>query len=125
VSRHLPYIAVAAAAAAVSWACACRSGTRDDAPPCSAVAARFLDLARHDIAGAKLDDATAHAVADQLPAMRDSLAQICSDGKWSAQVRRCLVLTSDRAGFETCQQQLTDEQRRELDRASRGTGPSP
>ena len=109
---------------AMMVASACRGGGDAD-PPCSAVAARFFDLARHDLAGAKLDDASQHAVADQLPAMRDALAQICSDGKWNAQVRRCLVQASDRAGFETCEQQLTDEQRRELDRASRGTGGSP
>jgi hypothetical protein len=104
---------------------ACRGGAGDAAPPCSAVAARFLDLARTDLASAKLDDVMARAVTDQLPAMRDSLAQACTDGSWSAATRNCLVHASDRVGFETCEQQLTDEQRRDLDRASRGNPRSP
>jgi hypothetical protein len=98
----------------------CRGGGRDSGPPCSAVAARFLDIARHDLDQAKVDDATRRAVADQLPAMRDSLAQACTDGAWSAAVRGCLVAARDHVGFEACEQQLTDEQRRDLDRANRG-----
>jgi hypothetical protein len=105
-------------------AAACRRGIADEVP-CSAVAARFLDLARTDLAGAKLDDAMTRAVTDQLPAMRDSLTQACTDGHWSAAARNCLVHASDRVGFEACQQQLTDEQRRDLDLASRGTPRSP
>ena len=96
----------------------------DDGPPCSAVAAKFLDVARYDLSNAKLDEATAHAVADQLPAMRDSLAQACSDGRWSAQVRRCLAQANDHVAFEACEQQLTDEQRRALDRVTR-SNPDP
>jgi hypothetical protein len=100
----------------------CR-GSSDDAPPCSAVAARFLDIARHELDGAKLDDATRHDVTDQLPAMRDTLAQACTDGHWTAATRKCLVQASDHVSFEACEQQLTDEQRRDLDRANRGTTP--
>jgi len=116
-------------ASVVAWAVACagchRGGT-DDAPPCSAVAARFLDLATYDLSQAKVDDLARRAVADQLPAMRDSLAQACVDGRWSAAVRTCLVKASDHVGFETCERQLTDEQRRDLDRANRGTSaPAP
>ncbi len=120
-NRHPPYIVVVAAAA-LSWACACRSSTRDDAPPCSAVAARFLDLAKYDLAQAKVDDATGREVTDQLPAMRDALAQACSDGKWSPAIRRCLVKASDHVSFEACEQQLTDDQRRDLDRTNRAPG---
>ena len=105
-------------------AAACR-GRGDGAPPCSAVAARFVDIARHELANAKLDEATARAVTDQLPAMRDSLSQACTDGKWSGGVRRCLVQASDHAGFETCEQQLTDEQRGDLERATRGRPETP
>lgn len=103
---------------------ACR-GRADGAPPCSAVAARFVDIARHELANAKLNEATARAVMDQLPAMRDSLSQACADGKWSAGVRQCLVQASDHAGFETCEQQLTDEQRGDLERATRGRPETP
>jgi hypothetical protein len=105
-------------------AVACR-GRGDAAPPCSAVAARFVDIARHELANAKLDEATSRAVMDQLPAMRDSLSQACTGGKWSAGVRQCLVQASDPAGFEICEQQLTDEQRRDLERATRGRPETP
>ena len=100
---------------------ACR-GSGDDAPPCSAVAARFLDLAKYDLAQAKVDETTAREVTDQLPAMRDALAQACNDGKWSPAIRRCLVHAGDHVSFEGCEQQLTDEQRRDLDRANRAPG---
>jgi hypothetical protein len=92
----------------------------DTGPPCGAVAAKFLEIARHDLDGAKVSDAIRHAVTDQLPAMRDALAQACSEGKWSAAVRNCLVLANDHVAFETCEQQLTDEQRRDLDLRTRG-----
>ena len=103
---------------------ACR-GRGDGAPPCSAVAARFVDIARHELANAKLDESTGRAVTDQLPAMRDSLSQACTDGRWSAGVRQCLVQANDHAGFETCEQQLTDEQRGDLERATRGRPETP
>jgi hypothetical protein len=104
---------------------ACRGGSGDAAPPCSAAAARFLDIARRDLATAGVDDATSRAVRDQLPAMRDALAAACTDGNWSAALRKCLVRANDHGDFETCEQQLTDEQRRDLDRATRGTAGSP
>lgn len=110
--------------AIIVGALACRGG-RDTAPPCSAVGARFVEIARHELAGAKLDEATARAVTDQVPAMRDSLAQACADGRWTAAVRQCLVQASDRVGLETCEQQLTDEQRRDLDHATRGAPDAP
>jgi hypothetical protein len=105
-------------------AVACRGGG-DAAPPCGAGAARFVDIARHELATAKLDEATARTVADQLPAMRDSLDRACTEGRWAPATRKCLVQASDHVGFETCQQQLTDEQRRDLDRATRGATESP
>ena len=113
-------LAVALAALAALALGGCRGGARDAAPPCSTVAARFLDLARYDLGQAKVNDAMRRAVADQLPAMRDSLAAACTDGGWSAAVRACLVAARDHVGFEACEHQLTDEQRRDLDRANRG-----
>jgi hypothetical protein len=103
---------------------ACRGGASDAAPPCSAVAARFLDLARYDLGRAGVDDATRRAVEDQLPAMRDSLTGACADGRWSAAARTCMVLAGDHVGFESCERQLTDQQRRDLDRANRGASGS-
>lgn len=115
-----------AAGVAAAWlaVAGCRGPGRTDdaAPPCSAVAARFMDLARSDLDKARPDEATARAVTDQLPAMRDALAQACSDGRWAAQVRSCLAHAGDRVGFVACEQQLTDEQRRDLDRADRAPG---
>jgi len=80
---------------------------------------------KYDLKNAKVDEATARAVTDQLPAMRDALAQACTDGAWSAATRGCLVRANDHAGIEACEQQLTDEQRRDLDRVSRGTPETP
>lgn len=100
----------------------CRKN-KDDAP-CGAVASRLFALAREDLAKAKVDPSTRRAVADQLPAMRDSLTQACTDGKWSTQVRNCMVTATDHVALQTCQQQLTDDQRRALDQASRGETPS-
>lgn len=98
-------------------------GHGDDTPPCSAVAARFLDLARYDLDHAKVDEASRRDVADQLPAMRDTLAQACADGTWTPAIRKCLVAAGDHVSFASCEQQLTDEQRRDLDRANRGSSP--
>jgi hypothetical protein len=98
----------------------CRGGAGDPGPPCGAVGAKFLEIARYDLAHTKLDDAVVRAVTDQLPAMRDALVQACTDGKWTAVTRKCLVQANDRLGFEACEQQLTDEQRGDLDRATRG-----
>jgi hypothetical protein len=94
-------------------------GKKDDAT-CGAVASRLFALAREDLARAKLDPATRRAVADQLPAMRDALTQVCTDGKWTTQVRNCMVSSGDHLALQACQQQLTDEQRRALDRAQAG-----
>jgi len=75
-------------------------------------------LARADLDKdkAKYDDATRRLVMDQLPAMRDSLVDACTETKWSDAVRRCLVDAVDHAAFEACQQQLTDAQRQALAR---------
>jgi hypothetical protein len=120
----LAFRAFALAAFALGASVACRGRAGDGAPPCGAVAARFLEIARYDLEAAKVDEATARAVGDQLPAMRDALAQACSEGSWSGATRACLVRASNHVDIESCEQQLTDEQRRDLDRASRGnSGP--
>lgn len=96
----------------------CRS--KSDDATCSAVASRLFTIAREQLEIAKVDPVTRRAVADQLPAMRDSLTQACSDGKWSTQVRNCMVSAGDHVALQTCQQHLTDEQRRALDRTTTG-----
>lgn len=85
----------------------------------------MFTVAREDLGSAAVDPATRRAVADQLPAMRDSLTQICTDGKWSTQVRNCMANAADHVALQACQQQLTDEQRRALDLAARGVTTSP
>ena len=112
-------------AAILVFLAACHGGAGDAAPPCSAVAARFVEIAKHDLETAKVEAATSRAVTEQLPAMRDMLAQACTEGKWTGATRSCLVHANDHGGFETCEQQLTDEQRRDLDRATRGTSDTP
>ena len=95
-------------------------GGKKDEASCPAVANRLFTLAREDLAKAQVDAATRRGVADQLPAMRDALTQICTDGKWSTQVRNCMVTSGDPLALQACQQHLTDEQRRALDRAVSG-----
>ncbi len=93
---------------------------RKDEAPCGTVASRLFTIAKDDLGKATVDPATRKAVADQLPAMRDALTQICTDGAWSTQVRNCMANAVDHAAFQACQTQLTDDQRRGLDRAARG-----
>ncbi len=103
-------------------ACRAKAG---DGPPCATVAGRFFTLAHADLDRAQLDDTLRRAVADQLPAMRDALDQICSEGKWPAAVRDCMTRAEDRTALEACERQLTDEQRAALDRGTRGETSSP
>jgi hypothetical protein len=107
------------AAAFVPSIAGCHRKSADDAP-CATVASHMFTLAHQDLGSATVDPATRRAVADQLPAMRDSLTQICTDGKWSTQVRNCMANAPDHVAMQACQQQLTDEQRRALDLAARG-----
>lgn len=93
-------------------------GGKKDEASCKAVATRLFTLAHEDLGSATVDPATRRAVADQLPAMRDALTQICTDGKWSTQVRNCMVSAGDHLALQACQQHLTDEQRRALDQVT-------
>lgn len=89
---------------------------------CGTVASRMFTIAHDELAKATVDPATRRAVADQLPAMRDALTQVCTDGAWSAQARSCMANAPDHAALQACQQHLTDDQRHGLDRAARGGG---
>jgi hypothetical protein len=103
-------------------ACRAKAG---DSPPCATVAGRFFTLAHADLDHAQVDDTLRRAVVDQLPAMRDSLDHVCSEGKWSAAVRDCMVKAEDRPALTACERQLTDDQRAALDRGTRGETTSP
>lgn len=98
---------------------ACRDGAKDG-PPCGAVGAKFFALAKDALATNQPEPTLRRAVLDQLPAMRDAIVHACTESRWSAAVRTCLVQASDHAAFEACEQQLTDAQRADLDRAARG-----
>jgi hypothetical protein len=125
----------------VLFAAACRA--KSDAAPCGTVAGQFFQLANRDLgsasidsappfggpaspgkAGLAIDDKTRRAVSDQLPAMRDQLALACTEGAWSGAVRTCMANAQDHAAFQACEQQLTDDQRKALDRASAEPPPS-
>ena len=97
---------------------ACRD--RSEPPPCGTVAGQFYTLATDELEKALLEPATRRAVIDQLPAMRDALAIACTEGAWSIAARTCMVAAQDHAAFQACESQLTDDQRRGLDRAARG-----
>lgn len=115
-------LVVLVAALTCAGAAACKA--KSDAPPCGTVAGQFYRLASDELGSAGADDTTRRAVADQLPALRDSLAIACSDGKWSAAVRSCMVTAANHAAFQACEQQLTDDQRKALDHAADGEHPS-
>jgi hypothetical protein len=97
----------------------CKRGG-DGAPACDAVGAKFLVLAKDDLEKKQPDEVLRRGVEDQLPAMRDSMVYVCTETKWAGAVRQCLVDATDHAAFETCEQQLTDVQRRDLARAALG-----
>jgi hypothetical protein len=99
-------------------------GGKKDEASCGAVASRLFAVMREDLGSANVDPATRRKVADQLPAIRDALTQSCTDGKWSTQVRNCMVSAGDHLALQACQQHLTDEQRRALDHAIAGETPS-
>ena len=98
---------------------ACRRAN-PDAPPCGAVGAKFLALTKDSLIKSTLGEDMRRGVLESLPAMRDSIVTVCSDSKWSAGVRKCLVEANDHVAFEACEQQLTDAQRRSLDQSSQG-----
>lgn len=90
-----------------------------DAPPCGAVGATFFALSKDRLMHSTLDSDhdLRRAVEDQLPAMRDSIVHACTETKWSAAVRKCLVEAKDHVAFQACEQQLSDAQRQALDRS--------
>lgn len=104
-------------------ASACNKKSGGEAP-CGAVGNRLFTLATDDLAKQTVEPGIRRMVADQLPAMRDALTAACADGGWSAAARNCMAAAVDHAAFQTCQQQLTDDQRRALDLAAQGKTPS-
>lgn len=91
---------------------------RRDEVPCSAVAAKVLVIAQAETQSAKVAEEMRQRVAIQLPAVRDAVDGACEAGKWSIEVRRCMVNAADAAALAACQSQLTDEQRAALGRTT-------
>ena len=116
-SRLLVVFALVASSAACN-----RKGNGE--APCGAVGNRLFTLATDDLAKATVEPGMRRMVADQLPAMRDALTTACADGAWSAAARNCMAAAVDHAAFQTCQQQLTETQRRALELGSQGKTPS-
>ena len=85
-------------------------------PPCEAVGAKFVVIAKRDLDGGALDDDTRRRILDQIPAMRDSLVNACKDSKWQPSLRACMVDSIDHETFERCEIALTAEQRNALER---------
>jgi hypothetical protein len=104
-------------------ACCFVLGCKSDpnAPPCEVAGAKFMMIARGELA--KLTghsdtvDATRRAVHDQLPAMRDSLVNACKESNWAAPVRKCLSDAPSHVVFEGCLRDLSPEQRAALDKS--------
>ena len=96
----------------------CRA--KQEGASCPSVAGRYFAIARDELAAAKPPDDLRREVADQLPAMRDTLQQACEDGAWSAAVRDCMVHAADHVALQACERDLTADQQRGLDRAARG-----
>lgn len=117
-------VLVLAASIVALAAGACRRGSAD-APPCGAVGAKFLMLTKDSLKKSTLGEDMRRGVLESLPAMRDSIVTVCTDSAWSGAVRKCLVDANDHVAFEACEQQLTDAQRRALDRSSRGEDTAP
>ncbi len=101
---------------------ACHGGG-GDGPPCSAVGGNFFLIAHGELEKGQFDEGVRRAVAAQLPAMRDSLTQLCTDGAWSRAVRDCLVHATDHPGLQACEAQLTADQRAALDKPDAQHGP--
>lgn len=91
-------------------------GQGKGAPPCSAVGAKLVVLAQGELDKATLDETTRRLVLDQLPAMRDTLVNVCTETKWEPSVRTCMVDATDHAGFEACEGALNSTQRDALER---------
>lgn len=86
---------------------------------------KFLLLTKDSLTKSTLGEDMRRGVVESLPAMRDSIVAVCTESQWSGAVRKCLVDANDHVAFEACEQQLTDAQRRALDRSSRGEDTTP
>lgn len=95
---------------------ACRAKANPGAP-CATVATRFVHVAQDQLgSGPPIDDALRRGAETQLPGIAAALERACSDGKWSAAARDCMVGADNPPAFDACERLLTDDQRAALDR---------
>jgi hypothetical protein len=88
---------------------------------CDAVGARFLAVARAQLAARPDLDATLRTgIEDLLSPMRDGMVRACREGAWTPAVRDCFGGAADDAAMKACYQQLTPEQQQALAAHSAG-----
>ena len=94
---------------------------------CAQVGARFLELARDDLARqdqeaaaqARTVDKQIHdGVVNLIAPMRDSLVRACQDDRWSADARACYQAATNQNAFVACDAKLTAEQRQLREQAA-------
>lgn len=94
---------------------------------CEAAGARFLELAKQQLAGAEkggdVDPETRGAVEGHLPAIRDALVRSCRENGWSEEVRACFANAAGDAAIRACYQAMPAEQRALLEKSSAGALP--
>jgi hypothetical protein len=112
------------ALALASTAGGCRREAGDGSARCDQAGARFLELARAQVAGEAarggLDRETRHMVDGTLPAIRDALVRACTEQRWSPAARDCFATAADGAAVAACHEALPAEQREALDLARLG-----
>jgi hypothetical protein len=89
---------------------------------CEAVGARFLAVARAQLAArADLDASLRTGIEDLLSPMRDGMVRACREGAWTPAARDCFAAASDDAATKACYQQLTADQQQALATHAQGT----
>src|SRR5687768_10419514 len=97
-----------------SLGCGTRSADKAGAS-CEAVGARFLAVARAQLAArSELDAQLRTGIEDLLSPMRDGMVRACREGGWTPAARDCFAGAADDAAMKACYQQLTPEQQQAL-----------
>ena len=99
-------------------------GSRGDAgsgASCDAGGARFLAIARAQLAARPDADTTVRAGVEGLLApIRDGLVKACREGKWSASARDCFAGAADHVALKACYRQLSPEQQQRMAQSAAG-----
>ena len=97
----------------------------DRGPPCAVAAGHTYELAQGDIARSHVEAATRAALEAQLRTLRDDVERACTTGAWSIAVRTCMAAAPDSPALAACETELTEAQRRVIDRIARGKTDEP